>query len=52
LFEIVFHGAQSTVRVNFHDVQEEKRTSDDGEAVEGTLVGLFIDDDKSIKMLF
>jgi hypothetical protein len=42
---IVFHGTQSTVQVDFHNVREDKKTSEDSEAIEGTLVGLFSMDD-------
>jgi hypothetical protein len=40
LFELVFHGTQSTVHVNFQNGQEERKISGNNEAVEGTLVRL------------
>ena len=35
---LVFHGTQSTAHVNFHNIREEKKESEGGEAIEGTLV--------------
>ncbi|CAF3428344.1 unnamed protein product [Rotaria sp. Silwood1] len=35
---IVFHGTQSTVHVNFHNVEDEMKTLENNEAVEGTLI--------------
>ncbi|CAF0845671.1 unnamed protein product [Rotaria sp. Silwood1] len=34
----VFHGTQSTVHVNFHNVDDEMKTLENNEAVEGTLI--------------
>lgn len=35
---LVFHGTQTTVHVDFQNVQEEKKSSEN-EVMEGTLVG-------------
>ncbi|CAF3709717.1 unnamed protein product [Adineta steineri] len=34
----VFHGTQSTVNVDFHNDNDERKESDSGEATEGTLI--------------
>jgi hypothetical protein len=38
IYLIVFHGTQSTIHVNFHNVRDDKKTSENGETMEGTLV--------------
>ena len=35
---IVFHGAQSTVHVDFRSTRDERKESDAGDTIEGTMV--------------
>jgi hypothetical protein len=42
LFDIVFHGTQTTVHLSFQNSREEKKTSEGDETIEGTLVRVFL----------
>ncbi|CAF4700720.1 unnamed protein product, partial [Rotaria magnacalcarata] len=34
----VFHGTQSTIHVDFQNIEDGRRTSENNEAIEGTLI--------------
>jgi hypothetical protein len=38
IFDIVFHGTQTTVHVSFKDGREEKKSAEGDETIEGTLI--------------